>query len=97
MFDVIDEEPLGAASLAQCHRGVLKNGQIVAVKIQHPHVLKNGFTDMETVDVRRERERERERKFITIFYLVFGLLHCQTISKFPVPVVSRGSAEEPPQ
>ena len=62
MFDVIDEEPLGAASLAQCHRGVLKNGQIVAIKIQHPHVLKNGFTDMETVDVRRERERERERE-----------------------------------
>ena len=48
-------EPLGAASLAQCHKAVLKEtGEVVAVKIQHPGVMKNALTDMATVDVRRE-------------------------------------------
>lgn len=46
-----EEEPLGAASLAQCHKAVLKEtGEVVAVKIQHPGVMKNALTDMATVD-----------------------------------------------
>lgn len=49
-----EKDPLGAASLAQCHKAVLnENGQRVAVKIQHPGVMKNALTDMATVDVRR--------------------------------------------
>ena len=51
VFSELDDKPLGAASLAQCHRGVLKDGRVVAVKIQHPHVKKNAYTDMTTVDV----------------------------------------------
>ena len=52
IFSELDEEPLGAASLAQCHRGVLKeDGRVVAVKIQHPDVGKNAYTDMDTMDV----------------------------------------------
>ncbi len=52
VFSELDEEPLGAASLAQCHRGVLKeSGETVAVKIQHPDVQKNGYTDMNTIEV----------------------------------------------
>lgn len=52
IFSQLDEEPLGAASLAQCHRGVLKeDGRVVAVKIQHPDVGKNAYTDMDTMDV----------------------------------------------
>lgn len=48
-----EKDPLGAASLAQCHKAVLnENGQRVAVKIQHPGVMKNALTDMATVDVR---------------------------------------------
>ena len=31
---------------------MLKNGQTVAIKIQHPDVKKNAYTDMNTVDVR---------------------------------------------
>ena len=45
-------EQLGVASLAQCHRGVLHDGRVVAVKIQHPDVRKNGYTDMSVIDVR---------------------------------------------
>ena len=42
------------ASLAQCHRGVLHDGRVVAVKIQHPDVRRNAYTDMSVIDVRRD-------------------------------------------
>lgn len=46
-------EPLGAASLAQVHRATLRRDGIqVAVKVQHPDVRTNGYTDMDTIDVR---------------------------------------------
>ena len=51
VFAELNEKPLGAASLAQCHRGVLQDGRVVAVKIQHPDVRKNGYTDMNVIDV----------------------------------------------
>ena len=50
----LSEKPLGAASLAQCHRGVLKDGRVVAVKIQHPNVRRNAYTDMDVMDVSPE-------------------------------------------
>ena len=53
VFSELSAEPLGAASLAQCHRGVLKKGgQVVAVKIQHPDVHTNAYTDMDSIQVR---------------------------------------------
>ena len=51
IFTELNEEPLGVASLAQVHRGVLKDGRVVAVKIQHPDVRKNAYSDMDTIDV----------------------------------------------
>ena len=51
VFAHIENEPLGAASLAQCHRATLSDGREVAVKIQHPDVRSNASTDMDTVDV----------------------------------------------
>eukprot|EP00731_Ephydatia_muelleri_P027269 Em0019g142a len=50
VFARLEEEPLGAASLAQCHKGVLKDGRIVAVKIQRPDVRENSSVDMDTID-----------------------------------------------
>lgn len=52
VFSDLSPEPLGAASLAQVHRARLrKDGSEVAIKIQHPDVRRNGYTDMDTIDV----------------------------------------------
>lgn len=51
MFDSFDPEPLGTASLAQVHRATLKNGQEVAVKVQHPYVKGNSIVDMKTMEI----------------------------------------------
>lgn len=51
LFYDVELEPLGAASIAQCHKGKLMDGTPVAIKIQHPNVKKNGYSDMDTVDV----------------------------------------------
>lgn len=50
LFETFDTEPLGTASLAQVHRATLKNGQEVAVKVQHPYVLGNSKVDMKTME-----------------------------------------------
>ena len=38
IFDAIDDRPLGSASVAQVHKARLATGELVAVKIQRPHV-----------------------------------------------------------
>ena len=52
IFIDIESKPIGTASLAQCHKAVLKNGQVVAVKIQHPSVKKNSHADIVTMMVK---------------------------------------------
>lgn len=51
IFQEIDEYPIGAASLAQVHRAVLKNGEEVAVKIQYPTIRKYTLIDMRDCEV----------------------------------------------
>ncbi|XP_066463713.1 aarF domain-containing protein kinase 1 isoform X2 [Eleutherodactylus coqui] len=46
LFALFEETPLGAASLAQVHRAVLKDGRTVAVKVQHPKVRKQSSLDI---------------------------------------------------
>uniref|UniRef100_UPI003898E56D ABC1 kinase family protein n=1 Tax=Mycolicibacterium rutilum TaxID=370526 RepID=UPI003898E56D len=38
LFEEFDDEPMAAASIGQVHRGVLRDGREVAVKIQYPGV-----------------------------------------------------------
>jgi len=51
IFSDIEEEPIGAASLAQVHKATLKDGTVVAVKVQHPYVRGNALVDMKTMEV----------------------------------------------
>lgn len=50
IFDTIEAEPLGAASLAQCHKARLKDGRLVAVKVQFPSVRTNAETDLKAME-----------------------------------------------
>ena len=38
LFDAIDDVPLGSASVAQVHKARLITGELVAIKVQRPHV-----------------------------------------------------------
>ena len=46
IFESIDIEPISAASLGQVHKGILKNGKNVAVKVQRP-----GLREQITLDL----------------------------------------------
>ncbi|BDC91438.1 ABC1 kinase family protein [Leptogranulimonas caecicola] len=47
LFEVIDEKPLGSASIAQVHRARLTTGQDVALKVQRPRVREVMGQDIE--------------------------------------------------
>ncbi|XP_012252555.2 aarF domain-containing kinase 1 [Athalia rosae] len=49
IFETIDPTPLGAASLAQVHKGVLRDGRPVAIKVQHRAVMSNSYIDIKTM------------------------------------------------
>ncbi|KAL1500909.1 hypothetical protein ABEB36_006328 [Hypothenemus hampei] len=51
IFQSIEPQPLGTASLAQVHKATLKNGDVVAVKVQHPYVQGNSRVDMTTMEI----------------------------------------------
>lgn len=51
IFQSLDPEPLGSASLAQVHKAVLPDGRPVAVKVQHPYVRGNTMVDLKTMEV----------------------------------------------
>nr|WP_303715045.1 AarF/UbiB family protein [Methanoculleus marisnigri] len=45
-FDIIEEEPVAAASLSQVHRAVTKEGRIIALKVQRPGIVDLIETDL---------------------------------------------------
>lgn len=51
IFDSFSDKPIGTASLAQVHKATLKDGTVVAVKVQHPYVRGNSIVDMKTMEV----------------------------------------------
>ncbi|MCB1051876.1 MAG: AarF/ABC1/UbiB kinase family protein [Acidobacteria bacterium] len=48
-IDFFDPNPIASASLAQVHKARLKNGQQVAIKIQHPHIAAVAEKDLATM------------------------------------------------
>lgn len=49
-FSEFEEDPLAAASLGQVHRATLRDGRVVAVKVQRPEVVREVPRDMETIE-----------------------------------------------
>jgi predicted unusual protein kinase regulating ubiquinone biosynthesis (AarF/ABC1/UbiB family) len=49
-FSTFDERPVAAASLGQVHRAALRDGRIVAVKVQRPGVAEQIAGDLEVLD-----------------------------------------------
>ena len=58
IFDELDPNPLGSASLAQVHKAILKNGDVVAVKVQRPGVK---ATMAQDIDIMRMMARRFAR------------------------------------
>ncbi|KAK3597878.1 hypothetical protein CHS0354_029458 [Potamilus streckersoni] len=50
IFTSFSSEPVGTASLAQVHKATLKDGTVVAVKIQHPRVKAHSYVDIKTME-----------------------------------------------
>ena len=49
-FLTFDERPIAAASLGQVHRAALRNGQVVAVKVQRPGVAEQVSADLDALE-----------------------------------------------
>ena len=66
IFSNFEEKPVASASISQVHKAVLKNGNVVAVKIQRPDVRKIMETDIEImfyVAKLLEKHMQKIRKF----------------------------------
>jgi len=50
LFRQFDETPIAAASLGQVHRAVLRDGRLVAVKIQRPDIRERVLDDLNALD-----------------------------------------------
>lgn len=48
-FESFDRQPVGAASLGQVHRAVLRGGREVAVKVQRPGIRKEILADLDSL------------------------------------------------
>jgi predicted unusual protein kinase regulating ubiquinone biosynthesis (AarF/ABC1/UbiB family) len=49
VFSHFDREPIAAASLAQVHRAILKDGRTVAAKVQYPGIWEIVQTDLDSI------------------------------------------------
>jgi ubiquinone biosynthesis protein len=49
VFSRVDQEPLGSASMAQVHRAVMRDGRVVAVKVQRPGIRAQILDDMDVI------------------------------------------------
>ncbi len=66
LFASFSEKPIASASIAQVHKATLKNGKVVAVKVQRPNVRQIMDTDIEImtfVAKKLEKHSKKIRKY----------------------------------
>jgi len=49
-FSVFEETPIAAAALGQVHRAALRDGRLVAVKVQRPDIARTVASDLDALD-----------------------------------------------
>ena len=76
LFSSFDENPQGAASLAQVHKAVLQDGRTVAVKVQHPKVQTQSSKDIIVMEVITGREAVALTLALKFGALIHTLCHC---------------------
>ena len=65
VFLWIDEEPLGTASIGQVHKGVLKDGADVAIKVQHLNIETIAALDLQLI--------KKVLKLVQVFISIKGI------------------------
>jgi ubiquinone biosynthesis protein len=55
VFEHLDQTPIASASIAQVYRGQLRNGDMVAVKVQRPHIKQKITIDLVLMKVLAEQ------------------------------------------
>ncbi|XP_020100245.1 uncharacterized aarF domain-containing protein kinase 1 isoform X2 [Ananas comosus] len=81
VFLVFDEKPIAAASIAQVHRGLLKDNQEVAIKVQYPGLEQQMKIDISTMTILSKFERILS-EFERAMSLELGLLFCLVFAIF---------------
>ena len=71
VFKFFESEPIGAASLAQVHRALLKDGREVAVKVQHPSVKEHSDIDMKGMEVSQRHQYKSILLILAMFSLIY--------------------------
>jgi len=78
LFSNFEDRPIASASLAQVHRATRRsNGEIVAIKVQHPHIKAHSAVDMATMEV-----NVRHQPMDFLHYPMYRRHWYQVISKF---------------
>ncbi len=65
LFQSFSQEPMAAASLGQVHRGVLKDGTVVAVKVQYPGIAETVSSDLKNLRTMLDATGIVSRRFDT--------------------------------
>ena len=84
LIEHFEPQPLGAASLAQCHKVLLKDGRTMAMKIQHPNVKTTCSGDIKTIEVWLWFVDGADLDQSFVLFVVFSQLCFMVVSKFPV-------------
>jgi len=79
VFDFLDSEPLGSASIAQVHKARLKDGREVAVKVQRPFVEEHLLDDIAVI---KSLTQQLRGVLPVDYYTVFCELEDQLTEEF---------------